>query len=240
MLGALKSDWIKFQHTWILALVFLGPIGVVSLTGVHYAVSYHEMVQPGVNDWAALVQNINFLLIPALILGLTLLASLMTGIEHQGHTWKQLLALPVPRLKIYCSKFIWLLLYLVVSSALAFIGTIIDGYLIGFAHQPIPWHAVFQEGFAPYLASYALIAFQMLLSVLIANQSFAISAGIIGVIVSFANVIAHVVPKWVPWVYPGGAAAYSSSASQAIVLSMVVCFLLFCVGIYFFSKHQVK
>lgn len=240
MLGALKSDWIKFQHTWILALVFLGPIGVASLTGVHYAVSYHEMVHVGVNNWPALIQNINFLLIPALVLGLTLLASLMTGMEHQGNTWKQLLALPVTRLKIYGSKFIWLLLYLVVSSAVAFIGTFVDGYLIGFAHQAIPWHAVFQEGFAPYFGSYALIALQLLLSVLIANQSFAISVGIIGVIISFANVIAHVVPNWMPWVYPGTAAAYSHAANQSILLSMVVCFLLICVGIYFFSKHQVK
>lgn len=240
MVGALKSDWIKFQHTWILALVFLGPIGVASLTGVHYAVSYHEMVQPGANNWPMLVQNINFLLIPALILGLTLLASLMTGMEHQGNTWKQLLALPVPRWKLYLSKLIWLVLYLVLSSALAFVGTLIDGYLIGFAHQSIPWQALFQEGFAPYVASYALIAFQLILSVMIANQSFAISAGIIGVIVSFAYEISPVVPKWVPWVYPGAAAAYSSTATESIALAIGVCFLLFCVGIYFFSKHQVK
>lgn len=240
MIGALKSDWIKFQHTWILALVLLGPIGVVSLTGVHYAVSFGEMAQVGVNDWPALIQNINFLLIPALILGLTLLASLMTGMEHQGNTWKQLLALPVSRFKIYASKFIWLVLYLVLSSVLALIGTVILGYLLGFSHQPIPWHKVIQEGFAPYLGSYALMALQLLLSVLFANQSYAISVGIIGVIVSFAKVVGHLVPNWIPWVYPGAAAAYSSSASQAIVLSVVVCFLLLCCGIYFFSKHEVK
>ncbi|WP_368780994.1 ABC transporter permease [Alicyclobacillus fastidiosus] len=81
-------------------LVFLGPIGVVSLTGVHYAVSFEEMFHTGVNNWPYLIQNINFLLIPALILGLTLIASLMTGMEHQGNTWKQLLAMPVPRVKI--------------------------------------------------------------------------------------------------------------------------------------------
>lgn len=240
MLGALRSDWIKFQHTWILPLCVLGSIGVNSLTGVHYLVSWHEMVPQGVNHWVGLIQNVNFLTIPALVLGVTLLASLMTGMEHQGNTWKQLLALPVSRFKIYGSKFIWLLLYLAFSSMLAMIGTVITGYLLGFGNQSIPWHAVLQEGFGPYVASYALIGLQLILSVLIANQSFAISAGIIGVIVSFANVIAHVVPKWMPWVYPGEAAAYTQSGAQPIVLSVIVCFLLLCCGIYFFTRQEVK
>lgn len=240
MWGALKSDWIKFQHTWILPLAILGAAGVNSLTGVHYLVSWHEMVPPGENHWPGLIQNVNFLTIPALVLGVGLLASLMSGMEHQGNTWKQLLALPVSRFKIYGSKFIWLLLYLVFASILTIIGTIITGDLLGFASQPIPWHAVLQEGFGPYIASYALIAIQLLLSVLIANQSFAISAGIIGVIISFANVIAHVVPTWLPWVYPGEAAAYSPSGAQPFVLSIVVCFVLLCFGIYLFTKQQVK
>ena len=240
MWGALKSDWIKFQHTWILPLAILGAIGVNSLTRVHYLVSWHEMVPPGVNHWAGLIQNMNFLTIPALVLGVALLASLMTGMEHQGNTWKQILALPVSRLKIYGSKFIWLLLYLAFASILAMVGSIITGDLLGFGNQPIPWHEVLREGFGPYIAAYALIAIQLLLSVLVVNQSFAISAGIIGVIISFANVVAHVVPHWVPWVYPGEAAAYSQSGAQPFVLSIIVCFLLLCCGIYFFTKQQVK
>lgn len=239
MWGALKSDKIKFRHTWILPLCILGAVGVVSLTGVHYAVSYHEMVRPGVNNWPGLVQNINFLLIPALVLGVALIASLMTGMEHQGHTWKQLLAMPVPRIQMYLSKFIWTALYLLFATALAFAGTIILGFLLGF-HAQIPWQAVFQEGFAPYVAAYALIGLQLILSVLVANQSLAISVGIVGVIVSFANVITHLIPNWVPWVYPESAAPYAGSATHFIVLSLIVCVLLLGVGIWMFIKHEAK
>lgn len=239
MLGALKSDLIKFRHTWILPLCILGAVGVVSLTGVHYAVSYREMVRPGSNDWPGLIQNINFLLIPALILGVALIASLMSGMEHQGNTWKQLLAMPVPRVKMYFSKFIWLAVFLAGATALALVGTGILGFLLGF-HGPVPWKAVFQEGFAPYIAAYALMALQLVLSVLVANQSLAISVGIVGVIVSFANMITHLIPNWIPWVYPASAAPYASSAAHYMTLSILVCLLLLCCGIYLFAKHQAK
>ncbi|WP_067624134.1 ABC transporter permease [Alicyclobacillus acidiphilus] len=240
MWGALKSDLIKFQHTWILPLVILAAVGVNSLTGVHYLVSWHEMAPPGVNHWVGLIQNVNFLTIPAIVLGVALLASLMNGMEHQGNTWKQLLALPISRLKIYSSKLIWLLLYLLFASVLTMVGTLLTGYLLGFGSNPIPWHAVLQEGFGPYVASYALIGLQLLLSVLIANQSFAICVGIVGVIISFAHVVAKVVPSWIPWVYPGDAAAYSRTPGQAIFLSLIVCVALLCLGIYWFTKKQIQ
>lgn len=240
MRGALRSDWIKFQHTWILPLTILGAIGVNSLTGVHYLVSWQGMVAEGATNWAGLIHNVNFLSIPTLVFGVALLASLMNGMEHQGNTWKQILALPVSRAKIYGSKFIWMALYLVFSSVLAMIGTVITGYLLGFGSHPVPWHEVLQEGFGPYIASYALIGIQLILSVLIANQSFAISLGMIGGIISFANVVANVVPNWMPWVYPGSAEAYAKTPGTPMIVSVIIGLVLLCVGFYFFAKREVK
>jgi len=237
MMGVLASDLIKFRKTWIKALVLLGPFGVVSLTGVRYALNYHGMVHPDSQaSWPMLIQNINFLLIPTLVLGVALMASLMTGMEHQGHTWKQLLALPIPRYKILLSKFVWLIAFVAVACALAVVGTVLLGWMLGF-HPHVPWQSVLQEGFFPYLASYALIAIQILLSVLVSNQALSISVGVMGVIASFAR---GLIPNWVPWVYPSRAAPYGIHAGQAVGMGMLVCFFMLCLGTYLFSKHQVK
>lgn len=42
--------------------------------------------------------------------------------------------------------------YLVFSSALAMIDTVIKGYLLGFGSHPSAWHEVLEEGFGPYIA----------------------------------------------------------------------------------------
>lgn len=239
MYGALMSDWIKMRRTWIKILVFLGPFGVVSLEGVRYAVLYSRIVKPGENavNWVTLIGNINELLLPSLILGLALLASLFSGLEHQGHTWKQLLALPVPRIRLYVSKFIWLSGLLAFSAALCGMGMIILGLILGFGMHA-PWLLVLKEASYPYLAAYGLIAIQLLVSVLIANQSFSITLGVLGVVASFA---ANVLPHWLPWVYPPLAAPVQTSNHLIyIIYGLVISCLFTILGTSLFMKKEVR
>lgn len=239
MLGALISDWIKVRKTWIMVLVFLGPFGVVSLTGVRYAVLYSRVVKPGQNavNWSNLIFSINDFLLPSLILGLALLASLFSGLEHQGHTWKQLLALPVPRLRLYASKFIWLAGLLAFSAILCGIGTLILGLILGFGIHA-PWLVILKEACFPYLASYGLIAIQLLVSVLIANQTFSVTMGVLGVVASLAF---QVLPKWLPWVYPPLASPVQSTHHvMYIIYGLVVCCLFIALGTSLFMKKEVR
>jgi hypothetical protein len=150
MKGALLSDWIKMRRTWIKILVFLCPFGVVSLESVRYAIFYNRIVIPSSNtmNWVNLIGAINELLLPSLILGIALL----TGLEHQGNTWKQLLALPISRVKLYASKFIWLIGFLAISASLCAIGTTVLGLILGFGIHA-PWLTVLKEGFYPYLTA---------------------------------------------------------------------------------------
>lgn len=239
MYGALRSDWIKMRRTWIKFLVFLGPFGVVSLEGVRYAVLYSRIVKPGQNadNWTTLISNINELLLPSLILGLALLASLFSGLEHQGHTWKQLLALPVPRVRLYLSKFIWLAGLLAFSALLCGIGIILLGLILGFGLHA-PWLLILKEACSPYFAAYGLIALQLLLSVLIENQSFAVTIGVLGVVASLA---ANVLPKWLPWVYPPLAAPVQASHHLIyIIYGLVVCLVFLRLGSRLFMKKEVS
>lgn len=239
MKGALLSDWIKMRKTWVKILVFLGPFGVVSLEGVRYAILYNRIVIPGQNtvNWVTLIGSINELLLPSLILGIALLASLMSGFEHQGNSWKQLLALPISRAKLYASKSIWLIGLLAVSASLCAIGTIIHGLILGFGIHA-PFTTILKEGFYPYLAAYGLIAIQLMVSVLIANQSFAITLGVLGVVASFAS---SVLPKWLPWVYPAlSAPVHNINQLEYVIYGLTFCIVLMVFGARLFVKKEVR
>ncbi|WP_157067181.1 ABC transporter permease [Alicyclobacillus shizuokensis] len=253
MNGALVSDWIKMRKTWIKILVILGPFGVISLNAVRYALNYHGIVRPGDDayNWALLIQNISHLLMPTLMLGIALLASLLSGLEHQGHAWKQLLALPVSRVQLYLSKFIWIAGLLAISATLCAVGTILLGFAFGFTPH-VPWAGILEECYYPYLAAYGVIAIQLLLSVLVANQSFAITLGVLGMIISgLSDALSpdglthagHWAP-FVPWVYPSLSALTHGAVQHVdfayVVYGLLAGGLLLALGTGLFARKEVK
>ncbi|MFD1677989.1 ABC transporter permease [Alicyclobacillus fodiniaquatilis] len=250
---ALMSDWIKMRKTWIRFLVILGPLGVIALNAARYAASYQSIVTPGADaqNWALLIQNVDHLLLPSLMLGITLLTSLLSGLEHRGHAWKQLLALPVSRSRIYMSKFILIAGLLAVSSTLCAIGTLCLGFAFGFTTH-VPWLHVLGECYYPYLASYGVLAIQLLLSMLMANQSFAITLGVLGMIISgLSDALTHdsLTHAWhwarfVPWVYPSLSAA-THATIQYLDIKYVICGLIasavwLLLGSWGFTHKEVK
>lgn len=196
------AEGIKLRRTWVWPPVYLGPFGVISLTATRYALRYTYLVHPGADNWGQLVSSINSLSIPALVLGIAIVSSMISGMEHRGRMWKQMLALPVRRTHFYIGKFMWLLILLFIASMLCSIGALGLGIALGFGF-PIPFGHVATSSVYPYLASYALIALQLLLSVTVVNQASAIMVGVIAVIASFAF---RLLPQWLPWVYPTRAA----------------------------------
>jgi len=165
------------------------------------------------------------------------LASMMSGLEHEGNMWKQLIALPISRVRLYLSKFVWLAGFLACSGALCAIGTVILGLALGFGTH-VPWMTVLQEGFYPYLAAYALISIQLLLSILVSNQSIAITLGVIGVI---AGIAAHVIPFWVPWVYPVLATPLQlNNPIHYVVYGLAAGLVILCFGASLFVRREVR
>lgn len=252
MWGALRSEWIKMRKTWIKILVILGPAGVVSINALRYIQSYHTVVKPGNNEfnWALLIQNISHLLMPSLMLGITLIATLLAGLEHQGHAWKQLFAMPVPRFQLYLSKFLWLAGLLAISSTLCVMGTLGIGITFGFTSH-IPWMNVLLECFYPYFAAFGIMAFQLLISVLFSNQTFAITIGVFGVIISgFSDALspdgivqAGSWAPFIPWVYPSLSAITHATVQHLdfhyVVYGIGVGLLLVGLGSHFFARKEV-
>ena len=128
----LSADRLKAKRTWIGILVVLGPLGVISLQAVNYGLRYDFLVTPGSDVWGDLVRNIHQILVPTLVLGITLLAPTLAGLEHQAQAWKLMFALPVSKVHAYVGKFLRLAVLLLISAALAGIGTVLLGVSLGF------------------------------------------------------------------------------------------------------------
>jgi hypothetical protein len=211
MRRALASDWVKMRRTWILPLVALGPAGVVLLTALRYAAGYRGIVVPGASaaNWALLIQNTGHLQMPALVLGVALLAALLAGLDHDGQVWKQLLAAPVPRGRFYLSKAVWLAALLGAAATLSTVGTLLLGFALGF-RAPVPWGGILVAGYYPYLAAWGIMGIQLFLSLLGGNQALALTLGVVGMIMSgLSDALAPAgiaqAAHWavfVPWVYP--------------------------------------
>lgn len=252
MWGALMSEQIKIRKTWIKILVVLGPVGIIFLNVARYVQSYHTIVKPGNNEfnWALLIQNVSHLMMPSLMLGITLLATLLSGLEHQGHAWKQLFALPVTRFQLYVSKFMWLAGLLAISTILCAIGTLSIGIAFGFTSH-IPWENILGGCFYPYFAAFGIMAFQLMISILFSNQTFAITIGVFGVIISgFSDAlspegIAHA-GSWapfIPWVYPSLSAITHATVQHLnfhyVVFGIGVGILLIVMGNSAFARKEV-
>jgi lantibiotic transport system permease protein len=196
----LRSDRLKMKRTWLWALTILGAVGVVGLTWVNYALRYEYIVMPGEDHWRGMVMNIHFLLIFALPVGNTLLATMMVGMEHTANAWKQIFALPVSRTGVYMGKFLWLFGLLLLASLLTSLGTAWLGLRMGFGPE-VPWKLVLGEGVLPFLAAMPLLSLQLWLSMTFANQGWSMGIGVVGTIAGM-SLYQNPATQWLPWAYP--------------------------------------
>ncbi|WP_028544552.1 ABC transporter permease [Paenibacillus taiwanensis] len=199
LLKALSADWLKLRRTWIGWLVLLGPIGVIGLQSVNYGLRYHYLMKKYEADlWGNLILNVQYLAAPAMLLGITLLASLISGIEHREQSWKQVLALPISRLTVFTSKFTMIQFLLFVACTLLSGGTLLLGGVLGFG-MDIPWGMLLLKCYFPWLAAMPIIALQSWLSITNRNQAVPIT---IGILVSIVSMYAAQMPDWMPLKWP--------------------------------------
>lgn len=231
------SDWLKMRRAWVGSLAILGPAGVIIVNAAHYIIKYNDLVKPDSDNWANLVQNIHPLLVATLILGITLLASLVTGLEHQANSWKMLCALPVPKFKLYLSKFWIVICLLILSSILSVLGTTLLGISLGFGFS-IPLTTIIFESFGILAAATFIVSIQLWLSAVISNQVIPLTIGVVGVVFNLAY---KVMPHWIPWVYPFLAGPLSSPNNETyIVCGLVFGIVLLLIGGIHFSKREIK
>lgn len=199
MARIMASEFLKIKRKMILFLVFLGPIGVIGLEAVNFGLRYEWLTGVYKDDlWGGLIGEVSMLSIPTILIGLTILTSMIANIEHQTNAWKQLLTLPISKAKVFTGKLFLAIILLFVSCLLLAGGTIILGLLLKFGTE-IPFLYLLKMCFFPFLASMPFIALQIWLAITMKNQAIPLTVGIVGAIVSM---YAMNFPDWVPWKWP--------------------------------------
>ena len=235
MFATLASDLIKIKRKMIWFLIFLGPFGVIALEAVNFGLRYDYLTKIYEADlWGGLIGEARFLAIPALMLGLAIIASMIAGIEHQTNSWKQLLALPISKFRVFTGKFLLALILLFVSSTFLFIGIIILGICLKFGME-IPLVELLKMAYFPYLASMPFIAFQIWLSITVKNQAIPLTVGILSMILSLS---AFNMSDWFPWNWlylkSWGNPLYSALAGLSLGL------IIYLIGLADFGRKDVQ
>ncbi|WP_342671677.1 ABC transporter permease [Paenibacillus glacialis] len=231
----LSTDFIKIRGKGIWFLVFLGPIGLIAMQALNFGLRYDYLMEAYKEDvWGGLIVNIVIFIPMSLIMGITLLCSLMANVEHQTSSWKQLLALPVSRMTVFSAKFGLGVILLLVSCALLVLGTIALGLGLQLGTD-IPYQDIVRFCFLPFIGTLPILALQLWLSLTYSNQAISVSMGIT---IAIASLFAAKYDEWVPMKWPN-MALDGPHQIEAIVASLFVGFTVLLLGMAHFSRKDV-
>lgn len=160
LLSMMSSEWMKLRKSNITPIILTGPfIGLVIGLTSNLTESINEM-----NEWTVslIVMNLTYaLLFLPLITGV--LASLICRYEHQAGGWKQLLSLPVHRTNVFLSKYIVVMILVLVMQTL-YLGAIFAVGMIKGYTDHFPMIIVVKSIFGGWIATFPLVALQLWLS----------------------------------------------------------------------------
>lgn len=236
MMQIMASEFLKIRRKMILFLVFLGPIGVIGLEAANFGLRYDWLTGVYKEDlWGGLIGEVSMLSIPTILIGLTILTSMIANIEHQTNSWKQLLALPMSKTKVFTGKVLLSVLLLLMACLLLAGGTIALGLLLKFG-TAIPFLYLMKMCFFPCLAALPLIILQIWLAITLKSQAIPLTIGIIGAIVAM---YAMNFPDWVPWKWPLLVNEWNQPI-YSVLAGLIIGLLLYFMSLIDFNRRDVK
>lgn len=198
ILHAIRADLLKIKGKGLWFLTFLAPIGLIAMQALNYGLRYDYMMEAYREDpWGGLLDNIMMFVPIALLMGITILSSMLANIEHHTSAWKQLLALPISRYAVFGSKFVIVALLLAIACITLGIGSFGLGVALGFNPTDFPVPDAAKLAAYPYLASWTMLAPVLWMCITYRNQSLPITLGIVAALLSIFPI-----PEWAPISWP--------------------------------------
>jgi lantibiotic transport system permease protein len=238
-----QIEWMKLkrQRLWIIML-FIPLIGC-ALGAYNFSASYDLLMKDGENPWYQLWTQVTFfyaLFLFPILSGIY--ASVICRVDHLDGGWKQLLALPVSRNKVYVAKLGILMTMILITQVALLLIYIAIGTLMGLSGS-IPLFFLVGAIFNGWIASLPLASIQLWLS--LRTKSFGIPLGI-NIFLSFSSLVAMVlhINFIYPWAQPSLAMAAPTEKgieSYPLFLSVVlITFLItFLLGRRNFTKKDI-
>lgn len=134
--------------------------------------------------------------------------ALTAQIEHRGHGWDHLLALPIARWRVFAAKivvtFAAVFLMTLLVFGFAILGTLLGGTIgQGVPEGSLPWAKLAQHGLLMIASMATLVAIQLWVALRFANFVVPLVVGIGGTLVALAVMITRTQQvDWFPWVLP--------------------------------------
>lgn len=197
MVSILHSEWYKLRKSKVIFIIFAGPL-------IGFFLGFVSDLGPsaGINEWHLLLLSMNFtyaLLFLPLISGV--LASVICRYEHQAGGWKQLLALPVTRGKVYAAKYI-LLMLLVLAIQLLYLAAIYGVGMIKGYTDPFPIEIVWKSIFGGWIATFPLVALQLWMSTAFKSFAAPFAVNVVFTLPSILAVNSERYGPYYPWAQP--------------------------------------
>ncbi len=139
----------------------------------------------------------SWLVLPLVI---TVILAMMARMEHHNNSWKQLLALPVERAKVYFAKLIVGIGIIIYSHILLYVGMMLAAFLLGIGQIPYGW--VLERFSLMFLSSLAITGLVFYVSYRFSHFGVPM---VIGAGLAFPSMfVANSEKYWIfyPWDYP--------------------------------------
>ncbi|MDO7906758.1 ABC transporter permease [Paenibacillus sp. JX-17] len=199
MARSIAADLLKIRRKGLWFLVFLAPLGLTAMQALNFGLRYDYLTKVYADDlWGGLIDNVANFVPLALIMGATLLSSMIANVEHMTGAWKQLLALPVSRAAVFAAKLAVVIGLLAVSCLLLSAATACLGIILSFG-EGMPVLALLKLGLYPLAAALPVVALECWVCVVYRNQALPVTMGLTLAIGSLA-VAGYT--KWIPLAWP--------------------------------------
>lgn len=232
--GLLHTELLKTNKLiWVLFLI--GPLLVLGMQVLNYAARYDYLLSRRPDAWHYFIENVQVFWPPALLLGMSLTASLMANVEYRADMWKKMFSLPIQPSQAYLAKTILLCAMLILSGAILYGGTLLLGGALGFDGQ-LPYTYALKMSYGTLFAAMPFAALQFWLSMHHKNQGIALTVGIAGAALAM---FADQLPWWIPWTWPLLLDGIDNSLAT-VLRGVAVGLVLWIAAICFLAKKEVK
>lgn len=161
----LAVEKLKLKRSKIWLLYIIGPLIGVALAYTNFFNNYDLFMQPGDNKWIEAWTQVAIFMGPFVLpIMVGVYAAFVCRSEHVGGGWKQLLALPVDRSRIFLGKFLMVSIMVAITLIVVFTLFLLVGFLKGLGSN-LPLITIIGFIIRGFLACLPLILVQLIVSI---------------------------------------------------------------------------
>ena len=239
----LNGEFLKQKHSFTWPIALLTPILAGGLSFLNLFIRYDYLIglgaKEGLNSWNVLLLQHHFMWFLFLPLVVTIFASMVHYIEYKSNSWKNTLALPVSRSKVYLAKWSTVFILSIIMILINAVALVIVGKILGFP-EAIDFILISKYTFYQIAAITSVISIQCFISAEMRNTNIALAIGFVGIASSLFFAQSEKLSKLIPYahtIYSLPDPTMNNNIALQYGLIFGIVFLV--IGIYFFNRKEI-